>query len=62
VSIQSLDTLKSSAPITGALIFDFNGGRLRLHLVGDSDQQVAHLLSVFRNALVVGDVLDLVDE
>jgi hypothetical protein len=60
VSIQSLDTLKSSRPITGALIFDFKGGRLRLCLVGDSDQQVTRLLSAFRDALIVGDLWELV--
>jgi hypothetical protein len=49
-----------SSPINGKLIFDVKDGRLRLFPVVNADQELARLLAAFRDALITGDLWELV--
>jgi hypothetical protein len=47
-------------PVKAKLIFDLKDGRVRLYPVADTDEDLTHLLAVFREALVLGDLWELI--
>jgi hypothetical protein len=49
-----------STPANGSLIVKIKNGRLSLFLVADSDEQEALLLSGLRDAIITGDLWELI--